>query len=80
MIKNSKGPTQENLYNLVLKRNTITNKEITDQFNNRRDAKYIYIKYINPLQKQGKLDRIRRGLYTAIDPVSAQLFKKGDPV
>ena len=80
MIKNSKGPTQENLYNLVLKRNTITNKEITDQFNNRRDAKYIYIKYMNPLQKQEKLDRIRRGLYTAIDPVREQLLKNGEPV
>ena len=70
MIKNSKDLTQETLYNLVLKRNTMTNKEITDQFNNRRNAKYIYIKYINPLLKQGKLDRIRRGLYTAIDPLT----------
>jgi len=70
MIKNRKDPTQEDLYNWALKRNTMTNKEITDQFNNGQDAKYIYIKYINPLLKQGKLDRIRRGLYTAIDPVT----------
>jgi len=70
MIKNSKDPTQEDLYNWALKQNTATNREITDQFNNRRDPKYIYIKYINPLLKQGKLDRIRRGLYTAIDPVT----------
>ena len=56
MIKNSKGPTQENLYNLILKRNTMTNKEITDQFNNGRNANNIYIKYINSLRKQGKLD------------------------
>jgi len=67
MIKNSKDPTQEDLYNWALKRNTVTNKEIVDQFNNGQDAKYIYIKYINPLLKQGKLDRIRRGLYTAVD-------------
>jgi predicted transcriptional regulator of viral defense system len=74
MIKNSKEPTQEDLYNWLLKRNTATNREITDQFNDAKDAKYIYIKYINPLLKQGKLDRIRRGLYTAIDPVT------GNPV
>jgi len=70
MIKNSKEPTQEDLYNWLLKRNTATNREITDQFNDTKDAKYVYIKYINPLLKQGKLDRIRRGLYTAIDPIT----------
>ena len=70
MIKNSKDPTQEELYNWVLRRNTVRNNEIANQFNSGKDAKYVYIKYINPLLKKGKLDRIRRGLYTAIDPVT----------
>ncbi|MCK4583456.1 hypothetical protein KAU18_09100 [Candidatus Bathyarchaeota archaeon] len=72
MIKNSKEHTQDTLSHWMLKQNTVTNKEIISQFKNRVDAKYIYIKYLNPLLRQGKIDRVRRGLYTAIDPLSGK--------
>jgi predicted transcriptional regulator of viral defense system len=78
MTKNNKRHTQETLHNWILKQNTVTNKEITAQFKNRADAKYVYIKYLNPLLRQGKIDRIRRGLYTAIDPLTGR--PAADPV
>lgn len=69
MINNSKKNTQITVYNWILKQNTVTNKEIAKHIKN-KDEKYVYIKYINPLLKSGKIERIRRGLYTAIDPVT----------
>jgi predicted transcriptional regulator of viral defense system len=69
MINNSKENTQTTIYNWVLKQNTVTNKEIAQQLPD-RDEKYVYIKHINPLLHANKLDRIRRGLYTAIDPIT----------
>ncbi|MBD3173334.1 hypothetical protein GF326_12790 [Candidatus Bathyarchaeota archaeon] len=69
MNNNSKENTQTTIYNWVLGQNTATNKEITQQLQD-KDEKYVYIKYINPLLHANKLDRIRRGLYTAIDPIT----------
>ncbi|MCW4051407.1 MAG: hypothetical protein NWE89_16920 [Candidatus Bathyarchaeota archaeon] len=78
MIKNSKEHSQETLYNWILKRNSATNEEIISQFKNSPDPKYIYIKYLNPLLKRGKIDRVRRGLYTAIDPITER--PAADPI
>lgn len=36
MIINSKDPTQEALYNEVLKQNTVTNKETTNRSNSKK--------------------------------------------
>ena len=77
MINNGKENKQMTVYNWTLKQNTVTNKEITKHIKN-NDEKYVYIKYIHPLLKSGKLERIRRGLYTAIDPISEQPI--ADPV
>jgi len=66
MIKNSKEPTQEDLHNWLLKRTTATNREITDQFNDTKDAKYIYIKPINLPAEAGKT------ISTPPDPVQLE--------
>ena len=66
MIKNSKDPTREGLYIWLLKRNTATNREITDQFNDTKDAKYIYIKPINLPAEAGKT------ISTPPDPVQSE--------
>ena len=71
MINNSNENTRTMIYNWTLKQNTVTNQEIAEFIQN-SDKKYVYIKYINPLLKSGKLDRVRRGLYTAIDPIAEQ--------
>jgi len=78
MTKNNKRHTQETLQNWILKQNTVTNQEIIDQFNDRADPKYVYIKYLNPLIRQGKISRIRRGLYTAMDPLTGR--PAADPI
>jgi len=78
MTKNNKKHTQETLHQWILRRNTVTSRELTAQFNNQADPKYVYTKYLNPLLRQGKIDRIRRGLYTAIDPLTGR--PAADPI
>ncbi|MFP3952299.1 MAG: type IV toxin-antitoxin system AbiEi family antitoxin [Candidatus Bathyarchaeia archaeon] len=72
MFNNQKEVTRETLYHWILRRNTVTTKDILDHFNDQAGSKYIYIKYLHPLLNQGKIDRVRRGLYTGIDPITGE--------
>ena len=67
-------------YSWLLQENVATIEEITrsqDQ-HEERTSKYVYDKILAPLLKSGKIDRVRRGLYTAIDPLTDQPV--ADPV
>lgn len=79
MIKMSKTNIDE-IYTWLLQTNTATIQEITNKLNQteKKTNKYTYDKIITPLLHANKLDRIRRGLYTAIDPVTNQPI--ADPV
>jgi len=73
MIKMSKTITDET-YTWILQSNATTLEEITVYLSHptEKTKKYAYDKIITPLIKQNKIDRIRRGLYTAIDPITEQ--------
>lgn len=65
----------------LLRQNTATLDEITGRATEiigDATKKYVYDKIITPLLKQGKIDRIRRGLYTAIDPLTGK--PAADPI
>ncbi len=63
----------EKLYLKLLAVKVVTFKEIVSKLNEitgkSRDAKYAYSKYIRRLITEGKLSRIRRGLYAVIPPL-----------
>jgi len=68
---------QTRVHEWLLRENVATLEEITlflERINNAYTNKYTYDKVIAPLMKKGKVDRIRRALYTAFDPVT------GNPV
>lgn len=67
----SKTITDET-YTWIIQKNATTLEEITEYLSHttKRTKKYAYDKIITPLVKQNKIDRVRRGLYTAIDPVT----------
>ncbi len=71
MIKMGKTNLDET-YTWLLQENTATIREITKKTSqtNKTTTKYVYDKIITPLIKAGKVERIRRGLYTAIDPIT----------
>jgi predicted transcriptional regulator of viral defense system len=79
MIKMSKTKLDA-AYTWLLQTNTATIQEITTKFNPNEEKtnKYTYDKIITPLLKSNKLERIRRGLYTAIDPITNRPI--ADPV
>lgn len=79
MIKMSKT-NLDGTYTWILQENTTTIEEITERQHQpeKKTRKYVYDKIITPLLKSGKLDRVRRGLYTAIDPITNQPI--ADPV
>jgi len=67
-------------YTWILQNNAATLEEITIALNHQKEKtkKYVYDKIITPLLKQKKVTRVRRGLYTAIDPITGQ--PAADPV
>jgi len=79
MIKMSKTNLDET-YTWLLQTNTATVQEITNKLSQteKKINKYTYDKIITPLLDANKLDRIRRGLYTAIDPITEKPV--ADPV
>jgi len=67
------------VYTWLLQKNTATIQEITNKLNKpSKSNKYTYDKILAPLLKTDKIDRIRRGLYTAIDPITNKPI--ADPV
>jgi len=65
----------ENTYVWLLRQNAATIHEITEQcreHNEAATAKYVYDKVITPLISQGRVQRIRRGLYTAVDSLTGK--------
>jgi predicted transcriptional regulator of viral defense system len=61
-------------YIWLLQENSATIEEITSKQGNHEEktSKYVYDKILAPLLQSGKIDRVRRGLYTAIDPITDQ--------
>jgi len=71
----------ESTYTWLLQQNAATTQEITEQYrehNEAATAKYVYDKVITPLIRQGRAQRIRRGLYTAVDPLTGK--PAADPI
>ena len=59
----------EQVYKEILKRSVVNSKDLKDiskQVLGRRDIKYLYWKYIYRLTKEGKVGKIKRGLYFSI--------------
>ena len=62
----------ERVYRRLLSRKVLTFEEIVDEAEEiigEKDPKYIHDKYVAKLLREGKLQRIRRGLYAAVPPL-----------
>ena len=71
----------ESTYTWLLQQNAATTQEIAEQYkehNETATAKYVYDKVITPLIRQDRAQRIRRGLYTAVDPLTGK--PAADPI
>jgi len=71
----------ESIYMWLLQQNVAAIQEITERYREHNEAatvKYVYDKVIAPLTRQGKAQRIRRGLYTAVDPLTGK--PAADPI
>src|SRR5450759_530278 len=71
----------ETLYSFILPRKVVTFNEIVQEatkiINNSASRKYIYDKYVTSLIKTGRLEAIRKGLYTVLSPFEQE--KKYEP-
>lgn len=63
---------REKVYHRLLSRKVVSFDEIigeVEEVIGPKDEKYIYLKYVKRLVEEGKLQRIRKGLYAAVPPL-----------